>query len=71
MVDINKHLDTNVMYDTASGEGLVCVNGRCISNKRKMRMHNEYEMGFNGTNPNRKGGRKGPPSRRKKIRRPG
>ena len=30
-----KQLDTNVMYDPLSGEGLVCVNGRCISNKRK------------------------------------
>ena len=57
------------MYDTASGEGLVCVNGRCISNKKKQKfkVHNEYEMGLHGSN--RRGtGRKGPPSRRKRIR---
>lgn len=31
-----QHLDTNVMFDPATGEGLVCVNGRCISSKKKM-----------------------------------
>ena len=41
-------LDTNVMYDPATGEGLVCVNGRCISNKKKMQMHDENSLGLNG-----------------------
>ena len=40
-------LDTNVMYDPATGEGLVCVNGRCISNKKKMQMHDENSLGLN------------------------
>ena len=29
-------LDTNVMFDPATGEGLICIHGRCISNKKKM-----------------------------------
>ena len=28
----NQQLDTNVMYDPATRTGIVCVNGRCITN---------------------------------------
>ena len=50
-----QELDTNVMYDPATGEGLVCVNGRCISNKKKMQMHDENALGLRS----RGGGRPG------------
>lgn len=45
---VQQQLDTNVMYDPISGEGLVCVNGRCISNKRKFQVHDEKHMGLKG-----------------------
>ena len=49
--DLGYHeLDTNVMYDPATGEGLVCVNGRCISNKKKMQMHDENALGLRSGN---------------------
>ena len=38
------------MYDPLTREGLVCVNGRCISNKRKMQMHHEDQIGLHGGN---------------------
>ena len=50
------------MYDPLSGEGLVCVNGRCISNKRKFQVHDEKHVGLRGGQR-----RKDPPKRRKKI----
>ena len=56
------------MYDPLSGEGLVCVNGRCISNKRKMRMHDEDQIGINGSNNKRGNRRKNPPQRKKRVR---
>ncbi len=59
-----QQLDTNVMYDPLSGEGLVCVNGRCISNKRKFQVHDEKHMGLRGGNRRQ---RKGPAKRRKRI----
>ncbi len=59
-----QQLDTNVMYDPLSGEGLVCVNGRCISNKRKFQVHDEKHMGLHGGNRRQ---RKGPAKRRKRI----
>ena len=59
---VSKSLDTNVMYDPVSGEGLVCVNGRCISNKRKFQVHDEKHIGLKSGNR-----RRDPPSRRKKI----
>ena len=34
------------MYDPLTREGLVCVNGRCISNKRKFQMHHEDQIGL-------------------------
>lgn len=52
------------MYDPLSGEGLVCVNGRCISNKRKFQVHDEKHMGLRGGNRRQ---RKGPAKRRKRI----
>ena len=61
---VQQQLDTNVMYDPASGEGLVCVNGRCISNKRKFQVHDENQMGLNSQGRRRRE----PPSRRKRIR---
>jgi len=60
----NQQLDTNVMYDPLSGEGLVCVNGRCISNKRKFQVHDEKHIGLRGGNRRQ---RKAPPKKRKKI----
>lgn len=45
---VQQQLDTNVMYDPVSGEGLVCVNGRCISNKRKFQVHDEKHIGLKG-----------------------
>ena len=32
LLDKHKQLDTNVMYDPATRTGIVCVNGRCITN---------------------------------------
>ena len=32
LLDRHKQLDTNVMYDPATRTGIVCVNGRCITN---------------------------------------
>ena len=52
-------LDTNVMYDPLSGEGLVCVNGRCISNKRKFQVHDEKHLGLRGGNRRRQPAAKG------------
>jgi len=51
----SQQLDTNVMYDPVSGEGLVCVNGRCISNKRKFQMHHEDQIGLHANRRRRKG----------------
>ena len=51
----SQQLDTNVMFDPATGEGLVCVNGRCISSKKKMQLSEEREMGFR----NRRGAGRG------------
>jgi hypothetical protein len=50
------------MYDPVSGEGLVCVNGRCISNKRKFQVHDEKQIGLQSGNR-----RKAPPQRKKRI----
>lgn len=50
------------MYDPLSGEGLVCVNGRCISNKRKFQVHDEKHIGLQGGNRRRNaqgGGQRG------------
>mmetsp|Transcript_36409 Transcript_36409/g.44498 ORF Transcript_36409/g.44498 Transcript_36409/m.44498 type:complete len:147 (+) Transcript_36409:583-1023(+) len=52
-----QQLDTNVMYDPVSGEGLVCVNGRCISNKRKFQVHDEDEVGLKSGRRRRNRGR--------------
>ena len=52
----SQNLDTNVMYDPVSGEGLVCVNGRCISNKRKFQVHDEKHIGLKSGNRRREGG---------------
>ena len=52
------------MYDPLSREGLVCVNGRCISNKRKFQVHDEKQIGLRGGNRRQ---RKAPPRRRKRI----
>ena len=32
LLALNQQLDTNVMYDPATRTGIVCVNGRCITN---------------------------------------
>ena len=32
LLDRHQQLDTNVMYDPATRTGIVCVNGRCITN---------------------------------------
>ena len=61
----SQQLDTNVMYDPLSREGLVCVNGRCISNKRKFQVHDESQMGLRGGRRRRNNEA---PSRRKRIR---
>jgi len=58
----SQQLDTNVMYDPISGEGLICVNGRCISNKRKMQVHDEKHIGLKSGNR-----RKAPPQSKKRI----
>ena len=55
------------MYDPLSGEGLVCVNGRCISNKRKFQVHDERQLGLHNDGSRRRGQRQ-PPPKRKKIR---
>ncbi len=57
-----QQLDTNVMYDPVSGEGLVCVNGRCISNKRRMQVHDERHIGLKSGNRI-----KAPPQTKKRI----
>lgn len=44
------------MYDPATGEGLVCVHGRCVSNKKKMQLTEEHELGFRGRGRNRNRG---------------
>ena len=58
-------LDTNVMYDPLSGEGLVCVNGRCVSNKRKFQVHDEKQLGLRSGNRRRR--KKNGPPRRKRV----
>ena len=34
------------MYDPVTGEGLVCVNGKCISNRNKFHIHDERATGL-------------------------
>ena len=46
------------MYDPATGEGLVCVNGRCISNKKKFQMHDEDDIGLHSGRRRRRNGRR-------------
>ena len=53
------------MFDPATGEGLVCVNGRCISNKKKMQLNEEETMGMR---KKRAPGQKSPFSRPKETR---
>ena len=54
---VHKNLDANVMYDRLSHEGLICVAGRCISNKRKMQFSDQNQMGLNAGNTGRGRGR--------------
>ena len=63
------NLDTNVMYDPMSGEGLVCVNGRCVSNKRKFQVHEERELGLRSGDRRRRrrGGGERDPARRRRA----
>ena len=63
-------MDTNVMYDPLSREGLVCVNGRCISNKRKFQVHDEKHIGLRSGN-RRGNGQGGGVGGRRRKRRPG